>query len=82
MGDQGVRDLVLHVARRDADHALVVRMLAQLLDVLLGEARQRLAVVQLELLQPRQPGVLGSSSRVRTAHMAAISIVCGAMCFP
>ena len=25
---------------------------------------------------------LGSSSRVSTAHMAAISSVCGAMCFP
>ena len=35
-----------------------VGLLAQLLDVVLGEARQRLAVVELELLQQRQAGVL------------------------
>ena len=58
MGDQGVGDLVLHVAGRDADHAFLVGLLAQLLDVLLGEARQRLAVVELQLLQQRQAGVL------------------------
>jgi hypothetical protein len=34
------------------------RVLAQFLDVLLGEARQRFAVVQLELLQPGEAGVL------------------------
>ena len=33
--------------------------LLQLVDVVLGEAGQRLAVVQLELLQQRQVGVLG-----------------------
>ena len=58
MGDQGVGNLVLHIAGRDADHAFLRGMLAQLLDVLLGEARQRLAVVELQLLQPREAGML------------------------
>ena len=40
-------------------HALrCVASLAQLLDVVLGEAGQRLAVVELQLLQQRQAGVL------------------------
>ena len=59
MGDQGVADLVLDVARADAVHALVDGLALQLDDVVLGEAGQRLAVVQLELLQQRQVGVLG-----------------------
>ena len=58
MGHQGVGNLVLHVAGRDADHALLRGLLAELLDVLLGEAGQRLAVVELQLLQPREAGVL------------------------
>ena len=59
MGDQGVGDLVLDVARADPVHPLALGLLAQLLDVVLGEAGQRLAVVELELLQQGQPGVLG-----------------------
>ena len=59
MGDQGVGDLVLHVPRRDADHPLADRLLAELVDVLLGEAGERLAVVELELLQAAEAGVLG-----------------------
>ncbi len=59
VGDQGVADLVLDVARADAVHALVDRLALQLDDVVLGEAGQRLAVVELELLQQRQVGVLG-----------------------
>ena len=59
MGDEGVADLVLDVARADAVHALVDRLALQLDDVVLGEAGQRLAVVELELLQQRQVGVLG-----------------------
>ena len=58
VGHQGVGNLVLHVAGRDADQPFVVRLLAQLLDVLLGEAGQRLAVVQLQLLQPAEARVL------------------------
>src|SRR5213080_3690715 len=54
VGDQRVGDLVLHVARGDALHALARRLLAQLLDVVLGEAGQRLAVVELQLLEERQ----------------------------
>ena len=38
---------------------LVVGLIAEFGDVFLGEAGQRLAVVELELLQPREPGVLG-----------------------
>ena len=48
-----VGDLVLHVARRDAVQALAAGLLAQLLDVVLGEARQVPAVVKLQLLQQR-----------------------------
>ena len=59
VGDQGVGDLVLHVARADPVHPLALGLLAQLLDVVLGEAGQGLAVVELELLHQRQPGVLG-----------------------
>ena len=36
-----------------------VRLLAQLLDVVLGEAGERLAVVELELLQQREVVLLG-----------------------
>ena len=56
--DQRVGDFVLHVTGRDAVHPLVDRLLAQFLDVVLGEAGQALAVVELELLQERQTGVL------------------------
>jgi hypothetical protein len=63
VGDQGVGDLVLHVAGRDAVHPFG-GLFAELLDVLFGEAGQRLAVVELELLQQRQAGVLG---RLRAA---------------
>ena len=59
VGDQGVGDLVLDVARADAVHALADRLPLQLDDVVLGEAGQRLAVVELQLLQQRQVGVLG-----------------------
>ena len=56
---RALRDLVLDVARADAVHALVDGLALQLVDVVLGEAGQRLAVVELELLQQRQVGVLG-----------------------
>ena len=59
MGHQGIGDLVLDVARADPVHPLALGLLAQLLDVVLGEARQRLAVIELELLHQGQPGVLG-----------------------
>ena len=59
VGDQRVRDLVLDVARADPVHPLAHRLLAQLLDVVLGEARQRLAVVELHLLHQRQLMLLG-----------------------
>ena len=59
VGDQGVGDLVLDVARADPVHPLALGLLAKLLDVVLGEPRQGLAVVELELLEQRQPGVLG-----------------------
>jgi NAD(P)-dependent dehydrogenase (short-subunit alcohol dehydrogenase family) len=48
-----VRDLVLDVARRDAVEALARRLLAELLHVVLRVARQRLAVVELHLLEQR-----------------------------
>jgi hypothetical protein len=43
---------------------------------------QRLAVVELHLLDQRQLVLLRILSRVSTAHIAAVSSVCGAMCFP
>ena len=59
VADQRVRDLVLDVAGRDAVHPLAHRLLAQLLDVVLGEAGQGLAVVQLHLLHQGQLVLLG-----------------------
>jgi hypothetical protein len=59
VGHEGVRDLVLDVAGGDALHALAHRLLAQLLDVVLGEAGQALAVVELELLEQGEVGLLG-----------------------
>ena len=59
IADQGVGDLVLDVAGRDAVHAFALRFLAQFLDVVLGETRQRLAVVQLHLLHQTQLVLLG-----------------------
>jgi hypothetical protein len=53
-----VRDLVLDVAGRDPLHALAVGLVAQLLDVVLGVAGQRLAVVELQLLHQREVGLL------------------------
>src|SRR5512138_2901645 len=52
--DERVRDLVLDVAGADALHALAERLLAELLDVVLGEVRQRLPVVELQLLDERE----------------------------
>ena len=51
MSDERIGDLVLHVPRADSVHPLALRLLAQFLDVVLGESGQGLAVVQLELLK-------------------------------
>ena len=59
VGHDGVGDLVLDVARADAVHALVDRLALQLDDVVLGEARQRFAVVEFQFLEQCQVGVLG-----------------------
>src|SRR5262245_2105732 len=59
VADERVADLVLDVARRDPAHPLAGRLLPQLPDVVLREARQRLAVVELELLEERQVRPLG-----------------------
>ncbi len=73
---QAVRELVLDVARRDALHPLAPGLLAQLLDIVLGEAGQRLAIVELELLQPRQVHLLGileaSEHRPHRRHLERV----------
>ena len=51
---EGVGDLVLHVAGADAVHRLALGGLAQLLDVVLGEAGHVAAVVELGLLEQGQ----------------------------
>src|SRR6218665_2521137 len=56
---QGVGDFILDVAGADALEAFPAGLLAELLDVVLGEVGQRLAVVELELLQERQVVLLG-----------------------
>ncbi len=58
MGHQRVGNLVLHIARRDSHQTFVVSLIAKFSDILLGEARQTLTVVQLEFLQPRQTRML------------------------
>ena len=55
---QRVGDFVLHVAWRNARHAFAHGFFAQLFDVVFGDAGQRAAIVQLELLQQRQVGLL------------------------
>ncbi len=59
VADEGVGDLVLHVAGADAVHALALGFLAEFLDVVLGEAGEGLAVIELELLHESQAGILG-----------------------
>ncbi len=57
--DQGVGDLVLHVAGADALHAFALGLLAQLLDVVLGVTGEDLAIVELELLDEGEIVLLG-----------------------
>ena len=81
--DERVRDLVLHVARADAFHAFALRFLAQLLDGVLRVARA--APCRRRASSSAASDRLcffGSSRRVSTAHIAATSSVCGAMCLP
>ena len=73
---QRVRDLVLHVPRADAVHPLALGLLAQLLDVVLGEPGQRLAVVELQLLQAASaPRSWAPPAASASAHIAATSSV-------
>ena len=60
MGHQGVGDLVLHVAGRDA-HACPSLMVCSRSSLMLSSVKpgKRLAVVELQFLQQRQAGVLG-----------------------
>src|ERR671933_1330405 len=56
--DQRIADLVLNIAWGDTAQPLALRFLAQLLDIVLGKARQRLAIVELELLEQREVRLL------------------------
>jgi hypothetical protein len=56
---EGVGDLVLDVSRADALQAFPPGGLSQLLDVVFGEAGQRLAIVELELLDAGEVVLLG-----------------------
>ena len=81
-----VGNLVLNVARADAGHPFVECVALQFDDVIFGEARQRFAVVQLQLLhhaqscvlrrvQPRQHGPHGRHlDRVRSDVLAENAI--------
>jgi hypothetical protein len=72
MGHQSIADLILNVTRADTVHPFVDGLPLQLYHAVLGEAGQRLAIVQLELMQERQVGVFGLHSVNSTSPRLAI----------